>query len=388
MIQTTDKTAIDCTKYETLSSIEAVCSVPSETDLRFVFKIGNGKWQKYDTAAKKWTDISGDATVENILKVGNTPKEVQSLGRAELFPFVGKSVGFAIAAKYDNSNPNVPVVSRFSFVDDSVPCGSTVVMNADAPVQILGIDVDKKEVGGGKCTLIASIQDAAGVWSIYREYHEYLKTATLAKAIKFRAIYSVQNVSPDSVTLNSISVTYRSSSKKGATNSVCMTKAFTFPRKISSVHMILKHPEALDMKFQPKVAFKNAVTDVGTWIPMAQDDISEDEKTGLLVDEFDYVASSDEAGTIVTLRVDMKGNTGSVKDQALGSGTGAVTTYHLPHSALSNTITVSPADAVWNYKSKDRSVDITARAGTPVSISYDWESETTYLDSMSCVFSE
>lgn len=388
-MMTTAANALDTSSIPTLTGFVIVQNTPDGTNTRFVIKTAdNGaKWQKYNTSTKTWADVATQSlTAASVMAEGNTAEELNAVPATSMTGFTNKTVH--VAAAIQTTNDTQPTIQSFSIKGAALKkAGRTVVMNADAPVQILGIDVDKKEVGGGKCTLIASIQDAAGVWSIYREYHEYLKTATLAKAIKFRAIYSVQNVGPDSVTLNSISVTYRSS-KKGATNSVCMTKAFTFPRKISSVHMILKHPEALDMKFQPKVAFKNAVTDVETWIPMAQDGISEDEKTGLLVDEFDYAASSDEAGTIVTLRVDMKGNTGSVKDQTLGLGTGAVTTYHLPHSALSNTITVSPADAVWNYKSKDRSVDITAKAGSAVTISYDWEAEATYLDSMSCIFNE
>lgn len=388
MIRTTDQTAMDCTEYETLSGIDVDCSIPDGTDIRFVFKIGNGNWQKYDAAKKQWTDLSGEATTENILSGGSTVDDVKNIDRAAIFPFIGNKVGFAIAASYDDSSEDAPVVNKFGLVDDSVPCGEPVVMNEDAPVEIVDISVSKHETGEGKCMVLASIQDADGAWSRYREYHEYLEKETLAKAVKFRAAYTVKNIGEDSASLDFVTVLYRSSGRKGRTVSVCTTKPFTFPRPIKTVHMVAKHPGAVDVVFQPKVCFRNDRTDSEVWIPMNADTTGIIPETGLVAEEFDYTADEGQAGTIVTLRVDMEGNTGSVTDQALGVGTGAVTTYRIPHNVIRRTISVSPADAVWDYDGKSRSIDITAPAGAPVSLSYDWESETTYLDSISCIFSE
>lgn len=388
MIQTTDATVLDFTGKSDLSGVELDCTVPEGMELRFAFKIGDGSWQKYDAQAGAWTDLAGDATAENVVAGGNIPEELKAFDRTALFPFIGSRVGYTIAASYDDSKTDAPVISKFNFVTDSVPCCSTIVMNEDYPVGIVDINVDKEESGGGKCTVYASVQDADGKWSMYREYHEYLWKETLAKAIRFRAAYSVKEIGKDSAKVNSVSVVHKTSSAKSDTKSVCMTKAFTFPHDISSVHMILKHPEADDVTFKPQVCFKSAPEDMEAWIPMKQDSVSKDGSSGLLADEFDYVATEDEAGSIVTLRVDMQGNMGSVENKTLGVGTGAPTLYKLEHAAIQSSIAVTPAEATWMYDFKKRALSVTAPAGSPVYISYDWESPSTYLDSMSCIFSE
>lgn len=392
LMTTTAANRINLVGVPTLLNFKISESVPSGTATRYLVKRNDSSWQKYDTANKKWVDVATQAlTPASVMSQGNTATQLNAVPRSAMAVFVNKQVDVA-AALQTNSN-TLPTITSFTinggnFAKNSVPCGSPIVLNAETPVSIVDISVDKTEVGSGKCTVLASIQDASGAWSAYKEYHEYLKTDTFAKAIKFCANYSVQNIGPDSAKVDSVSVTYRTGRTKGNAIAVCTTKSFTFPHKISGVHMIVKHPDARDATIQPKVSFKNAAADKETWIPLAKDTVKTDSATGLLSAEFDYSASEAQAGSIVTLRVDMVGNTGSVKNQALGAGTGAVTSYKLDHRAIQNTIVVSPADATWTYNSKNCSIDITAKAGSAVTISYDWEAEATYLDSMSCIFNE
>lgn len=116
LIETTDATKIDCSKFGTISSVAVEADVPDGTSLHFAFKSDDGNFQKYDATSKTWTDIFGDVTADGIAESGNTLAEVQAFTSIELAPFIGKTVDLAVALTMDESQKNVPTLKSVKFI--------------------------------------------------------------------------------------------------------------------------------------------------------------------------------------------------------------------------------------------------------------------------------
>lgn len=109
----------------------------------------------------------------------------------------------------------------------------------------------------------------------------------------------------------------------------------------------------------------------------------------LVDDQFDYVAGDDGLkGSVGTVRVTLIQHTGTVHDEALGTGTGSQQSFKLAHHAKAETITVTPAEATWRFKDNTDVLQVTAPQGEAISVSYDWAARTNYLDSIACIFNE
>ena len=125
------------------------------------------------------------------------------------------------------------------------------------------------------------------------------------------------------------------------------------------------------------------------WTPMTHDKEFYETKTGLMNDQFDYVAGeNDPSGSTGAFRVDITQLTGKEKDVTLGTGTGKLQVFQLPHHAKGETITVQPETATWRFKDNSDKLLITAKEGENIVVSYEWAARTNYLESMVCIFNE
>ena len=272
LVQTTTATEIDCSKFESISSVSVDADVPSGTALHFAFQADGGKFQTYDTTNKKWEDVTGDVTADNLASVGNTLDEVQAFTTAELATFVGKTVNIAIALTMDTSQFNVPTLRGVKFVgkspanvlSETVDCGA-ITLNDEYPVDIINISVSKKETGSGKVTVLASIKDENDTWSDYKEYTTYLgDTPTQAKAIALRAQLDVTDLGVDVAQIQSIEVRSRVDNIATFTEgtSVCTTKTYDFGNVMSRAHLVVKHHVVPDTKITAQIALRNPPTTV------------------------------------------------------------------------------------------------------------------------------
>ena len=109
----------------------------------------------------------------------------------------------------------------------------------------------------------------------------------------------------------------------------------------------------------------------------------------LVDDQFDYVAGDgDPTGSVGTIKVLLEQKTGTVKNEALGIGTGTKQSFKLAHHAKAETIKVKPDSATWTFKDITDVLTVTAPINEPVTVSYDWAARTNYLESISCIFNE
>ena len=126
------------------------------------------------------------------------------------------------------------------------------------------------------------------------------------------------------------------------------------------------------------------------FVDMVHDTVYPDKDDNNLVDDqFDYAAGEgDPTGSVGTVRVTLIQHTGSVRNEVLGTGTGAQQSFKLAHHAKGETIAVTPAAATWRFKDNTDVLLVTAPQGEDISVSYDWAARTNYLESIACIFNE
>ena len=270
LVQTTTATEIDCSKFESISSVSVDADVPENTSLHFVFQLNGGNWKKYSTTDKAWQDITGDVTADNIAEVGNTLAEVQALTSTELASFVGTTVNLAIALTMDESQTDVPVVRGVKFVgktpanvtSETVDGPSYTLSDTSSAVQIISIKVNKTETGNGKVQVLASAKLAGGTWSDYADVDTYVNTKALA--IKFRALLSVAKIGTDKAEFNGVEILHRTDDVAVLTEGtgVVLTKTYNFINPISRAHLMVKHPIVADTEVTAQIALRESPTTV------------------------------------------------------------------------------------------------------------------------------
>lgn len=110
----------------------------------------------------------------------------------------------------------------------------------------------------------------------------------------------------------------------------------------------------------------------------------------LVDDQFNYTKTkdADPSGAVSCIKISLNQLKGTVKDEALGTGTGALQSFKLAHNAKSETIVVAPSTATWKYKESTKTLFVTAPNGAAVSASYKWVAETNYLESIACIWNK
>ncbi len=108
-----------------------------------------------------------------------------------------------------------------------------------------------------------------------------------------------------------------------------------------------------------------------------------------LTTQFHYAAEYNyQAGKIISIRLKLKQNSGTVTNEILGTGNDKPQGFKLPHHAIADTISVSPATATWTYKEDLDTVIITAADLETIKISYDWKARPFKVDSMAVILNE
>ena len=84
-----------------------------------------------------------------------------------------------------------------------------------------------------------------------------------------------------------------------------------------------------------------------------------------------YGLDSNTSGNAAIIRMTMKRGTGGVANESLGTSTGSVQGFKLPHHAIENSIVVSPTSAAWNWNDNLDVLTVTASAGQNISVAYN-----------------
>lgn len=101
-----------------------------------------------------------------------------------------------------------------------------------------------------------------------------------------------------------------------------------------------------------------------------------------------YGLDSNTSGNAAIIRMTMKRGTGGVANESLGTSTGSVQGFKLPHHAIRNSIVVSPTSAAWNWNDNLDVLTVTASAGQNISVAYNYLSKSYYVDSFAVMFNE
>lgn len=273
LLITTTANRADVSDFPTLTGFAVDETTPDGTSTRYLVKTNDesATWQKYDTSSSAWTDVTTqELTPASVMTEGMSKTELEAVPSSAMTGFVGKQVDVAAAMQTENdSQPTINSVtvkgeSGTTLKTETVDYPS-ITLNDYNAVDILDITVTKKEVGDGKVQVLASIQDADGNWGEYQDYKNYLgEVTTRARAISFRAVFTVVTIGTDVATLNSIEVRSRTDNVAVFTEgtSVCITKTYDFGNVMTRAHLVVKHHTVPDTKLTAQIALRNPPTTV------------------------------------------------------------------------------------------------------------------------------
>lgn len=111
----------------------------------------------------------------------------------------------------------------------------------------------------------------------------------------------------------------------------------------------------------------------------------------MVEEQFNYqaTADTDPKGAVAAVRIDLEQKKGTVTDEAIGVGNGALQSFTLAHKAKDETLVVK-IDGVetneYTYKEATRVLFVTAAQGKKITASYKWAADIIDLDSIACVF--
>lgn len=473
LIKTTNASTQDCAAFSSVSEIAITASTPAGTSMRFVVRTDSGEWKHYNTSKAQWEAVATqELTPESVMAEGNTKEELEALAGDKLSSLAGKTVGWAVGMKMEDTAENSPSITSIKIDGQS---GSTVTETAvesdaiqlsdtNGAVDILSIDVKKSEQASGKVRIVASVQDDSGTWGNYKEYTEFVTSpTTAAKAIKFKAILTAPTPGTSVAVIESVTISHRTDSVAvfSEGTGVCVTQTHNFVNNIGRAHLMVKHPIVADTEIKAYVSLrkqpsyvsgevigtgdgqKHTVTLTHTdglashgfvlyfdgvaqstasysfspsdgqvtytapegepvtvdyihgwskeeWVEMTHDTQYPDKNDNNLVDDqFDYLAGDgDPTGSVGAIKIALIQNTGIVKKETMGIGTGEQQSFKLPHHAKAETIVVSPASATWKYRDNTDVLLVNAPKGETITIGYSWAARTNYLESLACVFNE
>lgn len=268
LLITTTANRADVSDFPTLTGFAVDETTPDGTSTRYLIKTNDDSatWQKYDTSSKAWTDVATqELTPASVMTEGMSKTELEAVPSSAMTGFVGKQID--VAAAMQTKNDSQPTINSVTVKGESGTTLKTetvgypsITLNDYNAVDILDITVTKKEVGDGKVQVLASIQDADGNWGEYQDYTTYLgETTTQAKAIKFRAEFSVLTLGTDVATLQSIEIRSRTDNVAVFTEgtSTCVTKTYDFGNVMARAHLVVKHHTVPDTKIAAQIALRN-----------------------------------------------------------------------------------------------------------------------------------
>ena len=381
LIKTTAATAIDCTHIERVTGIKIDSVEPENTVTRYLISIDGGKWRKYNGGAWTFT-TEQDLTAESVLAEGNTKEELIALNETALTVIAGTVVDVAVAMKIEG-NAELPSVAEFKFngrnaqIKKDIIYSNVIELGKEA-VGITGIEVAKSESSSGAVEVLASVKNDADEWS---DYVNYNKINGKAKAIRFKAEVEADRPGISTAILNNVKIHHWENAKTAATEgkSVLVSKPISLENDVNRAHAIIRHPAVKDTEFKVSIilgASKN-FADMTC--------IATRERGSEIEEEYEYAATDSTTSKIVTLKIEIIQNSGTVEDVVLGTGTGKQQAFKLEHHARPETLQVSDSDD-WIYKEKTDTLLVTARSGNEIKVSYEWIGKTNYLTALACIF--
>lgn len=381
LIKTTPATSMNCSHIEKITGIEIDSAEPEGTKTRYLLKIGSNGWCKYTGDTWTFADEQ-DLTADSVLTEGNTKAELTALTETALTLFAGKIIDVAVAMSVDN-NAELPSITKFEMLGRNSQIKkdyvySNVIKLGDEAVGINEIVIAKTENSGGAVEIYVSTQSDSGEWSDYVPYH---KITDRAKSIRLKAVLEVDKPGISTAILDNVKIHHWQNGKAAPIEgkSVLITKPITLDGNTNRVHALLRHPKIADTEFNVYVLFGDAenfveVPHIATY------------NRGIEVEEdFEYIASTAPTSNVVTLKVEILQNSGTVENEILGTGIGKQQSFKLAHHARPETLKVTGSEN-WTFKEKTDTLIVTAQTGTEISVSYDWIAKTTYLTALACVF--
>ena len=209
----------------------------------------------------------------------------------------------------------------------------------------------------------------------------YDKVLGKGKAIRIKAEFEVDKPSLSSAILNTVKIHHWQSEKSSSIEgkAVLVTRPIILDNEVNRAHAIIRHPKIADTEFKAYVIFGESDNFKEMTLNATYDRGNEIEE------DFEFVNTGGATSKIVTLKVEILQNSGTVTQELLGTGTGKQQAFKLAHHARTETLNVEGVTE-WEFKEKTDTLLVTAQSGNSIYVSYDWIAKTTYLTALACVF--
>ena len=202
-------TPMDCSAMTVVLSEAIGGSQPDGTDRRFVFKVGDGTWQKWDGTA--WADVATQSLTDvSVLAEGNTAAEVTALVEANLTSWVGKKINVAVAMKAligATDLPSVTIATKGKTPQDvytEVKESDEISIVSSGEV-LVNYFIADTAVSGGTLKIEVSCY-SSDAWGEYENIDTF--TAKMASKVKYRITATIGEIGVGSVKVNSVNAVY------------------------------------------------------------------------------------------------------------------------------------------------------------------------------------
>ena len=201
------KTPIDCSNKSAVSQIIISGAQPSGSKRRFLWQIGS-KFYKFSSGSL--VEYTGDITLDNVLKDGNSATGVNAL--TNITDFVGKKIypiialrAPADAAEFPTAKIQVKATTTSETLGNVDTTPEYSLTDSDAVPRIVGITADTTTTGNGSVDIKVKVKAADETWS---DWLTLKNAADLeAAAVQFQFTYAVTKTDgTDSAQVNEVVV--------------------------------------------------------------------------------------------------------------------------------------------------------------------------------------
>lgn len=248
--------AFDCSNKSGVTGFTVLGDQPADTDRRFMFKIDN---KVYIFSGSSLAEYTGNLTVKNVLKKGNTAEQLEAL--SNITGFVGKKVYPIIALKSTSSTGDVPTVKlqlKTTVANDvltktveSVPFN---LVDDDSTPRLVGLETTPTLIGDGTVTTKIRLRNG-GTWSAYMDLQDAIDQE--AQAVQFKNTYKVTKTDgTDSAKLDSVAIDYtlgKAVVAEGTAN--LYTVVADYENDLSMCYVVVKHEPLSDSYIEAYVNF-------------------------------------------------------------------------------------------------------------------------------------
>ena len=248
------KTALDCSNKVAVQKIIISGNQETGTDRRFMFQIDGDNYKFNNLTLTKYT---GDLTVDNVLKNGNTAAQLETL--SDIPGFVDKKIYPIIALKTTGENlPTAKLQIKAQVANDKLTDTKESIaydlVDDDSTPTITNISEDVSLTGDASVDIKISLRNGE-TWSSYTTLEKAVDKE--AQGVKFQITYKVTKTDgTDSAKVNSITIEHSLGKAVVSTGTADLCSVVAdYENDLAMCYCVVKHAPLNDSYIEAYVNF-------------------------------------------------------------------------------------------------------------------------------------